>query len=540
MINIKKIFRIFKNILLVVPSLSIGGFLTSCNVSELFEKKEIPNWDNNFNNFKKNTENNTTNKPKEDVNKKQDNNLENDFVIEYKQVTPEQNEIDKHRAIQNIRLIVGDKNIESYDRVFDKTRNQKIYFAIKEKLNSARNELLRITPLVYDEMGLREGRFRSNLIRYENFINNFLKTKKIGSNPNNFIISNMINYFHNDIYSYKWNCVNNYEFINTFLDDVLNYLKGVQRDIALTFDKENALVIDNEYLENLNFLNKNLDSEYMSPKDIKNFRKQLLKNGTAKIENIKVNKPVVNSPDHTTIYDIVYDLTGGSNYFNDIVSFSYSYKPISNNQYIYSMTDNLDYRTENVEEQIIVNKMILAVIPNIISKNMSDAQKIEAVHNWIADRTEYSSNTELKDKSLQDKIRSTFRFVNKESVVCEGYARMFSKFMLFLNIDCWYITGYATNGADNTELHAWNMVNLDGQDLFIDVTWDDPIMPITNRNDFIQHKSITAYKRDYLLKDWNTFSNNGRNRRIDDLFYKLKKYREERKKEYINLLYFQY
>ncbi len=56
--------------------------------------------------------------------------------------------------------------------------------------------------------------------------------------------------------------------------------------------------------------------------------------------------------------------------------------------------------------------------------------------------------------------------------VCAGYARGYQLLMQAVGIPCFYVTGTADNGYE-VGGHAWNLVQLDGQWCYTDVTWDD-------------------------------------------------------------------
>ena len=57
----------------------------------------------------------------------------------------------------------------------------------------------------------------------------------------------------------------------------------------------------------------------------------------------------------------------------------------------------------------------------------------------------------------------------EHKAVCEGYAETFDFFMYILGIEHELVIGKAGR------LHAWNRVLLDGNWLYVDCTWDDPI-----------------------------------------------------------------
>jgi transglutaminase/protease-like cytokinesis protein 3 len=65
--------------------------------------------------------------------------------------------------------------------------------------------------------------------------------------------------------------------------------------------------------------------------------------------------------------------------------------------------------------------------------------------------------------------------------VCEGYATLFYELCRYANIPCAVVTGYADKNEDKVALkrnkksfytnHAWNMVKLHDEWLYLDVTW---------------------------------------------------------------------
>lgn len=62
--------------------------------------------------------------------------------------------------------------------------------------------------------------------------------------------------------------------------------------------------------------------------------------------------------------------------------------------------------------------------------------------------------------------------INSQAV-CTGYAYSAMLALNFAGIETVVIPGKATSDK-KTELHLWNMVKLDGEEYFLDVTWDDP------------------------------------------------------------------
>ena len=73
-----------------------------------------------------------------------------------------------------------------------------------------------------------------------------------------------------------------------------------------------------------------------------------------------------------------------------------------------------------------------------------------------------------KDNKVDD-LRSIYGvFVNKK-VVCAGYARALQYVLNLLGIECMYVRGDTISGG----YHAWNIVNIENEYYYIDVTWGD-------------------------------------------------------------------
>ena len=116
------------------------------------------------------------------------------------------------------------------------------------------------------------------------------------------------------------------------------------------------------------------------------------------------------------------------------------------------------------------NKMILeSIIPTIITENMTDYDKVKAVHDYICMFLDYDYTY---------KYRSVTEALTYKTAVCQGYANLFKAFMDILEIPNEFVVGHA-NGEivdpNFTEYinHSWNTVTLNGITYHVDTTWDD-------------------------------------------------------------------
>lgn len=127
---------------------------------------------------------------------------------------------------------------------------------------------------------------------------------------------------------------------------------------------------------------------------------------------------------------------------------------------VYTVEYEFDY-LESREQTQEVDRKIAKVIKNKISDTMSDYEKIKIIHDYIIDNVDY--DTSIKQNSPY------YALVEGRSA-CQGYATLLYKMATEVGIPCRVITGTAQGG-----LHAWNIVELDGEWYNIDATWDDPL-----------------------------------------------------------------
>ena len=136
---------------------------------------------------------------------------------------------------------------------------------------------------------------------------------------------------------------------------------------------------------------------------------------------------------------------------------------------------NSSYLKENFQNQsVLIEKLdLLETIKKEIDRQLegfSDYDKIREVHNWLIDNIEYDVNLNA------DEPYSISGALTEGNAVSEGYSRSFKYIMDELEIPCVLVSGTGTNSNGETESHAWNYVQLDGNWYAVDVTWDDPII----------------------------------------------------------------
>lgn len=116
-----------------------------------------------------------------------------------------------------------------------------------------------------------------------------------------------------------------------------------------------------------------------------------------------------------------------------------------------------------------VDKKVRSIIKKKIKPNMTTAQQVKAIHDYIVLNCQYDYKNYLNGTIPIASYSPRGVLINKKAV-CQGYAETFKLFMDALNIPCKFVRG-ATNGGG----HGWNMVQINNKWYHIDVTWDDPV-----------------------------------------------------------------
>ena len=124
--------------------------------------------------------------------------------------------------------------------------------------------------------------------------------------------------------------------------------------------------------------------------------------------------------------------------------------------------------------------LIFEMVESVTTPAMSDREKVKAVHDWIINHTRYDYENYQRG-TIPRESYGIEGVMLKGVAVCQGYAETFDYAMSVLGIQCEMVCGYVRGS------HAWNRVFIEGQWLYIDVTWDDP---------------VSSMGRNYLIYDY--------------------------------------
>lgn len=186
-----------------------------------------------------------------------------------------------------------------------------------------------------------------------------------------------------------------------------------------------------------------------------------------------INKMVDNNPKLFT-----YD--GFSYYYNgDKMIKSITFKYIDDQSAIVSMRKELDQKVDQIIDQLIEN-------------GMNDFTKEKVLHDYIVKNTIYDEN--YSDANV---IKHTaYGALVNNKAVCDGYSKAMDLLLKEVDIPSRIVTGTA-DGVP----HSWNLVELDREYYYLDITYNDPL---PDRGDEVMYSYFNV-TNEKLRKDhdWN-------------------------------------
>lgn len=138
----------------------------------------------------------------------------------------------------------------------------------------------------------------------------------------------------------------------------------------------------------------------------------------------------------------------------------------------------------------VADETVNKIIEHTITNDMTDYEKVKAIHDYIVLTTEYDKENLEKD-TIPDLDFTAKGVLVKHKGVCRGYAEAFKLLLDELDINNEIITGTADKIS-----HAWNVVEIDNEWYHVDCTYDDPI---DNSSGYITESNNTNLRYDYFL-----------------------------------------
>lgn len=169
---------------------------------------------------------------------------------------------------------------------------------------------------------------------------------------------------------------------------------------------------------------------------------------------------------------------------------------------------NLTFRyvmTEQESEQRLseVEKIADSFISGL-GNNASEYEKALAVFEYLVNSVDYDSVTLEKvgndndyGMTKPDDMRTVYGALKGKKVVCAGYAAAAKYLFEKMGMECIYVTGFGDG-----EAHGWNLVKIDGDYYYMDITWADASNtdPELDQGDMISYEYF-AMTTEQLLRE---------------------------------------
>jgi len=192
-------------------------------------------------------------------------------------------------------------------------------------------------------------------------------------------------------------------------------------------------------------------------------------------------------------------------FYNDYPE--YDYAKVMDAQYWYigsgsslkiTKTD-LRYNSTLKKKAKTLNSNVDKIIKSIPSDCKTKYQKALYLHDYICENTTYL--TEDNGNYVQ---HSSFGPLVNKVAVCDGYSRAYAILLNKIGVKNWNVNGYTIKDGEiqYNEPHGWNMVILDGECYFCDLTWDDSTINSIGHQNFL--KSLEEFSNDHYI----LYSNN--------------------------------
>lgn len=140
-------------------------------------------------------------------------------------------------------------------------------------------------------------------------------------------------------------------------------------------------------------------------------------------------------------------LSGGRQYVQD--------------KYLYTITYTVTYPTTYAQEQK-VTKQIKEDSKKMNLAGKSNYKKALAIHDYVCRKIKYDY-VHVNDQSYLNQF-TTYGGLFSGVAVCQSYATLYYRLCYENNVPCRVVTSAE---------HAWNLVNVDGANYYVDCTWDD-------------------------------------------------------------------
>ena len=182
-------------------------------------------------------------------------------------------------------------------------------------------------------------------------------------------------------------------------------------------------------------------------------------------------------------------------YYSGLISVRY----LSPNEVQINLSFDFDQR-ESDELKKKLKEQTAAFLKSIKLSDKTEEERVRAIHDLLASKVIYDRNnidTNGMDRSEEYKYaHSILGVMLNKKAVCEGIAKAFKYLLNVIDIGCIVVTGAVLHSSffiSGTDInHAWNLVKIEGDNYYTDVTWD--IAEVNNNHISYNYYNLTEYQ----------------------------------------------
>ena len=214
-------------------------------------------------------------------------------------------------------------------------------------------------------------------------------------------------------------------------------------------------------------------------------------------QNTKIDISAFNIPYTNTLASAVFDFIDDEmvEFFHVDVDCAWGFpgEYFSELEISYSLSQS-EYEEKSVVWEQTVDKLLEGIKGN---SSLREDQKALLLHDRIIIHCEYDYQNYLND-AIPTESYTEYGVIVNGKAVCQGYAEAYQYLLGLVGIDSYICSSDKLN-------HAWNIVCIDGDYYYVDVTWDDPVWDVSGKvyhnnflcsyDDFENSHEATDYDR---------------------------------------------
>lgn len=190
--------------------------------------------------------------------------------------------------------------------------------------------------------------------------------------------------------------------------------------------------------------------------------------------------------EYTDCLKDISDISNDPEILTNINNYVHPYNSFSNIQTTISESGEINinvtylYTEEEIQQ---LNNAVDQIYNSVITNEMTDYEKIKAIHDYIINHTKYDveRNTNKDSKYLSYKAIGP---LIQGYATCSGYTDAMAIFLEKMGIKNFKIATELMQ--EDISGHVWNALYIDNGWKHLDLTWDDPVSE--NGIDYLQHK----------------------------------------------------